>query len=66
MRGMQPNSDKLHNEAKKKKGCISTSKLHKQMHLKQNEAAQMDVSFLLKLHKRKTDASEQEQNFRRN
>ena len=45
MRSMQPNGGKLQRGAQEKRGCISTSKLHKQMHLEQNKAAQMHASF---------------------
>jgi len=36
------------------------------MHLEQNEAAQRDASFYLKLHKRKRDAAKQKESFRQN
>jgi hypothetical protein len=36
---MQPEGHKLHKEVSEKTGCISTSKLHKQMHLEQEKAS---------------------------
>jgi hypothetical protein len=36
------------------------------MHLEQKKAAQIDVSFYLKLHKRAMDAAKREQSFRQN
>jgi hypothetical protein len=57
-------SHKLHRRAQKKSGCIPVSQLHKQMHLKQKKATQMDASSFLKLHKEDKDASKQEQSFR--